>query len=232
MSIRISGLSICLFVLLVVDAGLTSLRSVQSISFSSNHLCPNYELTESYVLRDENQIAQNLRETAALVGLRSGFGAYLAPRGVYPIGPETFGIEAGTSITIDFGVYYFSDQTDELDVRFLALLDEEQINIGETDSDMPYHDVVLRSEEPTLFAFMLPPLASGIYDLVVVGIPNIDTIPEHGDMTNIMSLTRRISLVVGDETIATGKERSFTPAPAAVLRNDFSGYYLFEFHLD
>src|SRR5690606_41763037 len=96
------------------------------------------------VLRDENQIAQNLRETAALVGLRSGFGAYLAPRGVYPIGPETFGIEAGTSLTIGFGVYYFSDSTDELEVRFLAPLYEEQINIRWSCRGVPYPDVCFR----------------------------------------------------------------------------------------
>jgi hypothetical protein len=198
-----------------------------SINLQTQHLCPDFEYyAEHYANYTPPSEAERIERIDAFVENLSvggrpgddtpnsrrviyGFSAGLNPRNLNPVGADTYALQPNTPYTMDFFVYYFQG-AETLDLRYVAFLNEQQFDISENARTL-YQPLTLAPQTAGSFSFSLPPLAPGIYDLVMFGIPiNVDNldIAENGNLA--ASAGRRISLVVGDELHAASPTRPFT----------------------
>src|SRR5690606_37408625 len=110
------------------------------------------------------------------------------------IGYQTYRIKPNQPIEAKLRLWYPEQNTSPATIRFFALLNEKQLpNVFP--SDPYYKDIIIPIGNETILELNIPPLAEGIYDFIIIGIPYIDNYPTPEGIVRILS--QRITLVVG-----------------------------------
>lgn len=205
-----------------------AVSNAHNTNLQTQHLCPDYEyFAEQYANYTPPSEAERIERIDAFVENLSiggepgddtpnsrrvihGFSAGLNPRHMNPAGTDTYALQPNIPYMMDFFVYYIQG-AETLDLRYMALLNEQQIDISEDERTL-YQTLTLAPQTAGSLSFTLSPLAPGIYDLVVLGIAiNVDNLDIAENSNLAVSAGRRISLVVGDEPSAAVTPRPFTP---------------------
>ncbi len=136
------------------------------------------------------------------------------------LGYHTFQVKANIPLTAKLHVWYPRTEinTGTLNLRYLVLLDEKQLIGAIGPSSAPYADVGLRPDDEITMTISLPPLASGLHELIVVGLMNAADEPDNLGIMPIGDL--RVTLLAGGSSQPLA--RTYLPLSAAgsVARND------------
>lgn len=200
-------------------AGLLGVLMVFTVTVGSQEptdfprYCSNYEeaLEEAELDGD-----QTFEETLAEV-------ATFAPEGQTSrmdmdqpfVGIGTYGADKGEQVTFDYWFYDGSAQLRETKMRFIVLINEQQVAAIVDSTNEYYHDVMVRSNTIVKFSVQLPPLDTGLYNIAVVYITDPDSYPELGDDQLISANV--ISLIV-DEPNVVRRDLTFTRLEAYARR--------------
>lgn len=114
------------------------------------------------------------------------------------IGYQTYRVEPNQPIEAKLHLWYPEQNISTATIRFFALLNEKQLpNVFPSESY--YKDVIIPIGSETILELHIPPLAEGIYDLAIIGIPYIDNYPTPEGIVRV--LNHRITLVAGEPSI-------------------------------
>jgi len=128
------------------------------------------------------------------------------------IGYQTYEIPSERSLEINLHLWYGGGNFRPANIRFLVLLDEQQLNAFA--SDKPYYDVTISPGEETIIPLQVTFVLSGVHDLIILGIPYLDEYPNPEGV--VMILSHRVTLIV--PPIATPfKQINFVTLPARGL---------------
>lgn len=134
--------------------------------------------------------------------ITSGVGSGILHDGISGgtwIGNYTFQIPVNTSLTANYHIWYPSSDINSqpLSLRYLVLLNEQQVYGALGEPTDPYYDITLQPGENRTLSIIIPPLKNGLHDLVIVGIANVNEEPP----TTGFATTNfgRVTLVVGDD---------------------------------
>jgi hypothetical protein len=118
------------------------------------------------------------------------------------IGQETYEIAPTESATIAYRILNGEGEGDSIIVRFITLLDEQQVDLIDDESDALYHDVQLNPGEAFELRLTLDELETGVHDLVIMGIPQGGN--DFFEVNRgILSYTKRLTFVVQPMESAT-----------------------------
>ncbi len=93
-----------------------------------------------------------------------------------------------------------------LHMRFLVLLDEQQLSNAINDSLAAFYDLVVHPGDQLALKLTLPPLDIGVHDLNILAFHNIDDVPN--DIGSVAYTHARYTLVA-DDWASGGKPRTF-----------------------
>lgn len=108
------------------------------------------------------------------------------------IGYQTYEIPSGLPLEAELYVWYGAENSKYADVRFLVLLDEQQLDAFT--SNRYYRDVTISPGSEITISIKIPPVSLGVHDLVIIGIPFLNEYPNPEGIVRILSY--RITLVV------------------------------------
>lgn len=108
------------------------------------------------------------------------------------IGYQTYEIPSGLPLETELYVWYGAENSKYADVRFLVLLDEQQLDAFT--SNRYYRDVTISPGSEITISIKIPPVSLGVHDLVIIGIPFLNEYPNPEGIVRILSY--RITLVV------------------------------------
>jgi len=140
------------------------------------------------------------------------------------LGLLVFGVEANQPITAHLWLEYIGGYGQTYDspltVRFFALLNERFLPINEDEG--LYREVVIPYREPFVLDIAVPPLTDdGIYDLVVIAVPNPEVPTGDTDFSYELSIfSNRMTLVVGDPMEVTASVRDYRSARVGIPMPD------------
>lgn len=138
------------------------------------------------------------------------------------IGFNTFHAQVGEMISYKYRIYYpkTSVNQDSLDIRYLVLVNEIREDVILESTPEKYYDIMLDPGEEADFQVILPQLSPGIYDIIVLGIPNFLNSPSpNGDYE---SYSLRQTLVVGNISNFQDMRHYTTVQPEALLSGQSS----------
>jgi len=129
-------------------------------------------------------------------GIGTGFGARDIP-GAIALGNNTYQIPPDRSIEASYHLIYPETQINSfpLPLRVFVLLDEQVVKNVFRNSSGDYYDISLDPGTVTTLTLNIPPLASGVHDLIIFSITGVDQDTDpygHFGFTDY-----RVSLVVG-----------------------------------
>jgi hypothetical protein len=190
----------------VLDEILPSLQ----FSPTNSPLCPNEDyyrsLPEDYYSKKwESWIANPPTSSGGTMGLISVSDGILLALNTYEV-PEQ------KTITATIRYYYLGTgpgDTAPRSMRFILLLDEQQVTTKFDDVVQPYYDVIIHPGDDGAITFDVPPLQPGIHDLNLVGFPDVDQEPNYLGVDAFF--TYRFTLV-------SGGENSLLPRPYSHFR--------------
>lgn len=134
--------------------------------------------------------------------------------GATSIGLNTFQIPVNTALSGSYHIWYPNTaiNTHPLNLRYIALLNEQQLAGGIGETHNLYYDITLQPGEDRTVTLNIPPLAEGIHEFIVVGISNIDRDPTS---TGFATLDfGRFTLVAGENPQVHSRPYvAFPPAP-------------------
>lgn len=130
--------------------------------------------------------------------------------GAKEIGYQTYTIEPNQSTEVKLRLWYPGQNTDPAAIRFFALLNEKQLQ-NVFPSNQYYKDVIIPAGTETTVTLYLPPLAAGIYDFIIIGIPYIENYPTPEGIVKV--LNHRISLIAGAPPSTPFRQISFSDLP-------------------
>lgn len=204
----------CGSIFLAVLFGLTS-ASAQAI-VSPTAVCP-FEFPGGIQLPDEIELGPPYEVEN---GLRSSIYP-LSYHALYGLG--VFGVEANVAITVHYSAEYIGGYgptyDSPLDVRYFALLNEQFLPLGGTQL---YRDEVMPYRELFTLEVEIPPLTEdGVYDFILIGIPNPHLRSTEGDFdASVNTFSRRMTLVVGDPMLPVEDKRVYVDANAGIPNPD------------
>jgi len=116
--------------------------------------------------------------------------------GAEVLGRETHRIAPNTPIHLTYRGYYHNanDSSASQTVRYIALLNEQQLPNAFDDSDTPYHDMVFNYHETQTFDITVPALDEGIHEFILIGVQQADL----SNLGNIGLFQSRLTLIVGN----------------------------------
>ncbi|MCU0496153.1 MAG: hypothetical protein MUF87_02235 [Anaerolineae bacterium] len=167
--------------------------------------CSNYEeAVEEAQLDGEQTFEEIVAEVATfsskgqiaqidLKQSRAGFGTYTADK--------------SEIVTFDYWFYDMYVETRETKMRFIVLVNEQQVSAIVNSTNEYYHDILVTSNTIEKFTVQLPSLNTGLYNIAVVSITDPDSYPELGDDQLISANV--FSLIV-DEPNVVRRDLSFT----------------------
>lgn len=133
------------------------------------------------------------------------------------IGYQTYEIPSGLPLEAELYVWYGEKNSKYADVRFLILLDEQQLDAFA--SSREYYDAMFSPGSEMKIPIKIPPISSGVHDLVIIGIPYLNEYPNPEGIVRILSY--RITLVVSPITFPF-RQIDFVnmPAKGSLSRGD------------
>lgn len=142
----------------------------------------------------------------------TGFVMKLDIPGATEIGYRTYEIPSGLPLEAELLVWYGAENSKYADVRFLILLDEQQLDAFT--SNRGYRDATISPGSEMAIPVKIPPLSLGVHDLVVIGIPYLNEYPNPEGVVRILSY--RITLAVSPITFSF-RQIDFVNMPAKGL---------------
>lgn len=133
--------------------------------------------------------------------------------GAKEIGYQTYEIPSGLPLEAELYVWYGEENSKYADVRFLILLDEQQLDAFTSNRD--YHDAMISPGSEMAIPIKIPPVSLGVHDLVIIGIPYLNEYPNPEGIVKI--LPYRITLVVSPITTFPFRQIDFVNMPAKGL---------------
>jgi len=124
-------------------------------------------------------------------------------------GYQTYSVEPGQPIKVDFHLWYPEQNIYPAVIRFFVLLDEKQLS-NAFPSKHYYEDVTIHPGNEVILTFNLPPLSNGVHDLIIIGIPYANDYPTPEGVVKILS--HRSTLIAGSLTTPF-REISFFTLP-------------------
>lgn len=207
-----SGLLILgtLNLVLTVSLATHSLEASNFVSATTSvkDLCSHNILPE-YPDEDEDQ---TLEEFAEEMGAQYGSVYEYEVVNAESLGDRTYQVEENSIVTIEFrllnlGAMPGTGHSSEIKLRFLLLLDEQQINAATGEEGASYRDILVETGEKEIVKFNIQGLSPGIHDLVMVMVPKYEEIPtiQYGGAG-----AERLTIVV-DEASSKIEARPFIP---------------------
>jgi hypothetical protein len=138
---------------------------------------------------------QTLEEFANEMAMDGGVYSEILALDATLIGRETYEVASTDSTTVAYRMLYGGGDEDSVIVRFMTLLDEQQVNLIEGASHELYHEVQLDAGEAFELRITLHGLKTGIHDLVIIGVPQTG----HSGFSfsaEILGFTKRLTFVV------------------------------------
>ncbi len=126
-----------------------------------------------------------------------------------------------------FHLFYPStpENNHPVNLRYMVIFNEQQTAVFDDESDL-YHDLTLQPGEEATLSLHLPPLHSGIYDLIVLGIVN-EVVNNYGD---VVWLPYRATLIAGEN--APASKQTYHLLQPAAYKSPANGFYRFSLHSD
>lgn len=176
----------------VLDEILPSLQ----FSPTNSRLCPNEDYYRSlpadyYNKKWESWIGNPPISSGGTMGLISVSDGIL-------LALNTYGVPEHRTITATIRYYYLGTgpgDTTPRSMRFILLLDEQQVTTKFDDVVQPYYDVIIHPGDDGTITFDVPPLQPGIHDLNLVGFPDVAEEPNYRGVDAFF--TYRFTLVSG-----------------------------------
>lgn len=128
------------------------------------------------------------------------------------IGYQTYEIPSVMPLVAELHFWYGEENSRQANIRLFTLLDEQQVDVFT--SKQFYYDVTIPIGSEVIVPLQIPPLSSGIHDLVIVGIPYVDEYPNPEGIVRV--LNHRITLVVPPITFPF-RQINFVMLPAQGL---------------
>lgn len=117
--------------------------------------------------------------------------------GAKEIGYQTYTIEPNQPTQVKLRLWYPEQNESPARIVFFALLDERQLEVFP--SDQYYDDITIPIGNEITLTLHIPPLAEGIHDLIIIGIPHADNYPIPEGVVRVLS--HRITLIAGTPSI-------------------------------
>lgn len=137
------------------------------------------------------------------------------------IGFSTYEIPAQKTITLTYSYDYIGNEPIDSapqTTRFLLLIDEQLTATSFNGTFLPYYDLILQSGEEGAILVDVPPLQSGIHDVLLVQVDNVNQEPKGTEITQ--QDAHRITLAAGGEnSILTRPYDRFKPTERFWFRN-------------
>jgi hypothetical protein len=113
---------------------------------------------------------------------------------------NNYAVPAQKTITATIRYYYLGTGPGDSaprSMRFILLLDEQQVTTKFDEVVQPYYDVSLHPGDEGAITFEVPPLQPGLHDLNLVGFPDVDEAPNYRGVDAFF--TYRFTLVSGGD---------------------------------
>lgn len=166
----------------------------ESQEFVVDHLCG--EVESSHSPGAEESFEEFVEEFPVEWGYFMSTAVLDAPK----LGDQTYDITDVEDIIISHKLVYGgeeSGQSQNISFRYMALLNEQPLQITET-SDI-YRDLTIVPNEITSLTFKLPPLDTGIYDFVLIALNRVNSAMDLADVNN--GFAQRVTLIAGKPSI-------------------------------
>lgn len=138
---------------------------------------------------------QTFEEFIAVVGQSEGVYTNFRPTSpVSLLGNSTYEVNPNEAVELLLQLY--SSEASHHYIRYLLLLNEQQITGFVPEIETPYLDVVLDPDSIQTFNLTLPLLEEGIHDVILVGIQDFNEPPESTGRISVFNF--RLTLVVGN----------------------------------
>jgi len=152
-------------------------------------------------------------------GIGTGFGARDIP-GAVALGNNTFQIPPDRRIEASYHLIYPETRINSfpLPLRIYVLLDEQVVENAFQDSSGDFYDITLEPGTVTTLTLNIPPLASGVHDLIIFSITGVDQDTDpygHFGFTDY-----RVSLVVGHDAKLIPRHYTIFPALESISPTD------------
>lgn len=136
----------------------------------------------------------------------------------YKMGYETYWVNPGNDLSFNWLFWYPHENQEPATLRLFLLLDEHQL-INALPQPGAYNDIVMEGGDDVLVNVKIPPLSSGIHDLIAIGVPYPQNDPDVYGITIVVY--RRVTLIV-EPTSDPFRSLDFKllPAEGLIKRND------------
>jgi len=139
----------------------------------------------------------------------------LTPHDGKLIGQETYQVPINTTIHLTYKGYFYDKVANTMPVRYIALLNEQQLATAFDNVDTLYHDILFQNHQTETFDMTIPPLEESIYELVIIGIQQAELFDDgHAGVFAI-----RITLIVGNPPLFVDRE-AYDIIPPTEQRNN------------
>lgn len=152
---------------------------------------------------DENAFVDNWDEFINSRVFNEGLASGLNFPDIEQIGFHTYRVAPNEPIQATYKGFYHSesDPKSVLPIRYIALLNEQQLTNSFNAVNTPYIDMVFDYHQTETFDMTIPPLEEGIHELVVIGIEQTDILD--GGRAGVFSM--RVTLVVGNPPLTVDR---------------------------
>lgn len=172
---------------------------------------------------DENTSSDNWDEFITNPMFDEGLAFGVIVNGGDPIGIETYMIESNIPTQITYRGYYHSTSNTNAvaPVRYIVLLNEQQLTNAFNDVDTSYLDMIFDYHQTETFDMTIPPLEEGIHELVIMGIQKTELFND--GRTGVFSM--RVTLVVGNPPLTVDRTQYEFVQPTEYRNNSNADTY-------
>ncbi len=180
---------------------------------------------------DENTFVDNWDEFINSRVFNDGLAFGLNFPNIEQIGFHTYRVTPNEPIQATYRGFYHSESDPEsvLPIRYIALLNEQQLTSPFDGVDTPYTDIVFNYHQTETFDMTLPPLEEGIHELVVIGVEQAELMND--GRAGVFPI--RVTLVVGNPPLTVDRtDYEFVQPTEYRNSNNADTYWSLSLHSD
>lgn len=234
-------LALCLFTLLgsmlvvgcesPTTTQITEISDVNSIQDIHQSLSITPQPNNQLCWYNENTFVDNWDEFINTRIFNDGLAFGLVIKSGKQIGNHTYQITPNTPTSLTYRGYYHSatDTSATLPVRYIVLLDEQQLTNPFNNVDTPYLDMIFDYHQTETFDMTIPPLEEGIHELIVIGVEQADIMND--GRAGVFAI--RVTLVVGNPPLMVDRTQyEFVQPTEYRNRSNADTYWSLSLHSD
>ncbi|PJF30166.1 MAG: hypothetical protein CUN52_04685 [Phototrophicales bacterium] len=210
---------------------ITEISDVNSIQDIHQSLSITPQPNNQLCWYNENTFVDNWDEFINTRIFNDGLAFGLVIKSGKQIGNHTYQITPNTPTSLTYRGYYHSatDTSATLPVRYIVLLDEQQLTNPFNNVDTPYLDMIFDYHQTETFDMTIPPLEEGIHELIVIGVEQADIMND--GRAGVFAI--RVTLVVGNPPLMVDRTQyEFVQPTEYRNRSNADTYWSLSLHSD